>query len=180
MTGPRIIDAVTLKHFSCVEWLTVLQLRTADRPMPRWVNAVRDEIWAGMGSHDCDHVLAAGFLGTPHEIPLGEYAEVYRIQVALNDGRQPAGAKHLGEAESMHAADKLNGQFITDDNAAYDLAVKRLGQARVFDTVDLLRECVAHGELNASEAQHIADAIRNAGRFLRRVHPSTLTAEDFG
>lgn len=132
-----------------------------------------------MGRHDCDVVLSAAFLGLPHEIPLAALPEIYRIQVALSSGRRPAGAQHLGEAEGIYLADKLNGEFVTDDNAAYDLAVKRLGPARVLDTVDLLRECVKHREMTASEAQHVADAIRNSGRSLRRVHPFTLTAEYF-
>lgn len=179
MTGPRLLDAVTLRHFGCIESMSILESRTTDRPHPRWTFAVREEIWAGMGRHDCDVVLSSAFLGPPHQVPMAEFVEVYRLQVALSSGRQPAGAQHLGEAEGIYAADKLNGEFITDDNAAYDLAVKRLGPARVLDTVDLLRECVRHGEMTASETQHVADAIRNSGRSLRRVHPLTLTADYF-
>lgn len=179
MTGPRIIDAVTLRHFGCIERMSILALRTQDRPLPRWVDAVKEEIWNCMGLPECDAVLSSGFLGQPYEIPLAEFRSVYELQVALNDLQEPAGIKHRGEAESIHAADVLGGDFVTDDNDAYDVAVGHLGPARVFDTVDLLREAVARGELGSSEAQHVADAIRNSGRHLRYVHPATLTAADF-
>lgn len=76
-------------------------------------------------------------------------------------------------------ADKLNGAFITDDYAAYDFASRRLGHCRVLDTVDVLRELVLVGYLKSSEAQQVADAIRNSGRRLRRGHPSTFTPSYF-
>jgi hypothetical protein len=179
MTAPRLHDAVTLRHFGCIESMSILESRIADRPHPLWTFAVREEIWAGMGRHDCDVVLSVSFLGTPYEVPVKDLPDVYRLQIALSSGRQPAGSQHLGEAEGIYVADKLNGEFVTDDNAAHDLAVKRLGPARVLDTVDLLRECVRHSEMTDSDAQHVADAIRNSGRSLRRAHPLTFPANYF-
>jgi len=105
-------------------------------------------------------------------------AEVMRIQIALNDGTSHPAA-HLGEAESICTADRLNGTFVTDDYAAYDFARRRLGYGRVHDTIGLLRESVAISYLTTSEAQQVADAIRNTGRKLRRGHPSTFTPDYF-
>jgi len=101
-----------------------------------------------------------------------------RIRVALG-GEPGRPTEHLGEAESIFLADKLHGAFITDDRAAYDFARRRLGDRRVFDTVDLLREAVASSYFTLNEAQQVADAIRNSGRKLRRGHPSTFTPNYF-
>ncbi len=147
-------------------------------PSPYWSDAVRSEILAGIGQQDCDNVLAASFLGVPHQIQTADLAEVMRIRIALSDGNSRA-TEHLGEAESIFLADKLNGTFVTDDHAAYDLASRRLGHCRALDTVDLLRETVITGYFTSSEAQQVADAIRNSGRRLRRGHPPTFTPKYF-
>ena len=178
MTYPRLLDAVTLRHFGITEHLAALEHVLSAYPLPYWTDAVRSEILAGIGQPDCDNVLAASFLGVPHQIQTTELAEVMRIRIALSDGNSRS-AEHLGEAESIFLADKFNGTFITDDYAAYDLARRRLGHCRVLDTVDLLRETVATGYFKSSEAQQVADAIRNSGRNLRRGHPSTFIPEYF-
>jgi hypothetical protein len=178
MANPRLVDAVSLRHFGITEHLAALKHVLFAYPVPYWTDAVRSEILAGIGHPDCDNVLAASFLGTPHQILTTELAEVMKIRIALSDGKgRPT--EHLGEAESIFLADKFNGAFITDDRAAYDLASRRLGHCRALDTVDLLREAVAIGYFKSSEAQQVADAIRNSGRMLRRGHPSTFTPEYF-
>jgi hypothetical protein len=131
---------------------------------------------------ECAAVLASSFLGQPFEASLSEQAAVFRLRTAIrgaSDDEDDDPSRDLGEAESIYAADKFHGVFITDDSSAYDFARKKFGANRVMDTVDLLREAVACGELSPSEAQHVADAIRNSGRHLRWVHPSTLTADYF-
>jgi hypothetical protein len=178
MTYPRLIDSVTLRHFGITEHLAALEHVVLAYPLPYWTDAVRSEILAGIGRPDCDNVLAASFLGTPHRISTTDLAEVMKIRIALSDGKGPPN-EHLGEAESIFLADKFHGAFITDDRAAYELASRRLGHCRALDTVDLLRETVATGYFNSSEAQQVADAIRNSGRKLRRGHPPTFTAEYF-
>jgi len=178
MTYPRLLDAVTLRHFGITEHLAALEHVISAYPPPYWADAVRSEILAGIGRPDCDNVLAASFLGMPHQIQTTELAEVMRIRIVLSD-RNSSSTEHLGEAESIFLADKFNGSFITDDYAAYELARRRLGHCRVLDTVDLLRETVVAGYFKSSEAQQVADAIRNSGRSLRRGHPSTFTPEYF-
>ncbi len=163
MTDPRLVDAVTLRHFGITEHLAVLKDILSAYPSPYWSDAVRSEILAGIGQQDCDNVLAASFLGVPHQIQTADLAEVMRIRIALSDGNSRA-TEHLGEA---------------DDHAAYDLASRRLGHCRALDTVDLLRETVITGYFTSSEAQQVADAIRNSGRRLRRGHPPTFTPKYF-
>jgi hypothetical protein len=178
MTGPRLVDAVTLRHFGITEHLTVLEHVLSPYPLPYWTQTVWSEILAGVGRPECDNVLAVLFLGTPYQIATSDLPEVMRIRIALSDGKSHP-TEHLGEAESIFLADRFNGAFITDDNAAHDFAGRRLGHCRVLDTVDLLRETVATGYFKPSEAQQVADAIRNSGRKLRRRHPSTFTPDYF-
>jgi hypothetical protein len=180
MSGPRLVDAVTLRHFGITEYLGVVEHVLSPYPPPHWTETVRSEILAGFGLSQpgCSNVLAASFLGTPHQIPTTDMAEVMRIRIALGGGSGNS-TKDLGEAESIFLADRLNGTFITDDRVAYDFALRRLGNIRVFDTVDLLRETVVTGYFTSSEAQQVADAIRNSGRSLRRGHPSTFTPKYF-
>jgi hypothetical protein len=178
---PRLFDGVTLRHFGIIDAMSLLAARVARRTEPRWTERVKSEVFAGYGQPDCDAVLAADFLGSPYEVSNDDLVEIFTLQIALrefgDDSDDPA--RDLGEAETLFVADKLNGEFITDDAAAYDFARRRLGSNRVFDTVDLLREAVVYGDMTSYEAKQTADAIRNSGRYLRRGHPATLTATYF-
>jgi len=174
---PRLVDAVTLRHFGAVHRMDVLEARLQGYSHPRWTEAIQDEILRYIDEDDCATVLASGFLGTPYHIPDEAFAEVFRLQIALGGGTDAL--QNLGEAEAYWVADHKNGTLITDDYAAFDLAVKNLGSNRVMDTIDILREAVRAEDLDPSEAQHIADAIRNSGRHLRAGHPPTLTADYF-
>jgi hypothetical protein len=181
--GPRVFDGVTLRHFGIIDRMSYVEARLVGYPEPRWTGVVKSELLAGLGRPECDAVLAVSFLGDPFEAGPSEQLAVFRLQAAirgtLDDEDDDDSARDLGEAESIYVADKLNGTFITDDWSAYEFARKRFGSNRVMDTVALLREAVACGELTPSEAQHAADAIRNSGRHLRWGHPPTLTAEYF-
>jgi hypothetical protein len=166
---------VTLRNFGIVEHLGVLEHLLSEHPAPYWSETVRSEILAGIGQPDCDIVLGASFLGSPYQLAQSDLGEVMRIRTQLGGGA----GQNLGEAESIWIADKLGGAFITDDYSAYQFASRRLGNCRVLDTVALLRESVTTKYLTASEAQQVADAIRNCGRKLLRGHPQTFTAHDF-
>jgi hypothetical protein len=181
MRDPRLVDAVTLRHFGVTGHLTLLERTLSPYPPPYWTETVRSEVLAGIGQVDCDNVLAASFLGVPRQASTAELAEVIKIQIALSalSGGKRRGSENLGEAESIFLADKLNGAFVTDDYDAYILAGRRLGHCRVLDTVELLRETVVAGYITPSEAQQVADAIRNSGRSLRRGHPPTFTSKYF-
>jgi hypothetical protein len=178
MVEPRIVDAVTLRHFGIIDRMDILELRLHTYPLPRWTDAVRSEILDSIHEDGCATVLSATYLGDPG-IPIDGLAEIFRIRRALSSGEQNPKA-HLGEAESIWFVDKLNGTFITDDAEACAFAEKRFGGHRVLDTVELLRESVAAGELGPGEAKQVADAIRNTGRHLRAGHPPTLLPDYFG
>lgn len=95
--------------------------------------------------------------------------QIAQIRTALNP-KENTPLDNLGEAESIHFATKLQGQFATDDNEAYEFAAIRLGSENVMDTITILREAVAMHELTANEADQVTDNIEAAGRYLRRVH----------
>jgi len=119
----------------------------------------------------CSDILGEAWLGPPAEPAAGELAVVYRLQVGLNNGREPPKGDR-GEAEGIYFAEKHTGQFATDDNGAYEFARRRplLGVGRVIDSIHILRTAVADGYLTTAEARRIADAIEDSGRSFRPTH----------
>ena len=177
-----LYDAVTLRHFASAGRMDILSTRHQHRPVPRWSEAVHFEIdqAAQIGMGDCATVLSTFWLDAPMVATAADMRSILPIWVGLNDGRRPP-TQHAGEAESIYFAEKLDGCFATDDNAAHDFAMNRaaLGAGRVFDTVDILRDAVASDEINARDALDVVDAIRAAGRSLRRIHPQLLAPSYF-
>lgn len=179
MPTPRLVDAVIFRHFGAISRLDVLESRLDRYDRPRCAGAVWSELFDATDSDEgCQRVLEAGVLGNPHEIEMRDLHEVFRIRRALSLDETES-LEHLGEAESLFLADRLGGTFITDDAAAFAFAEANLGDNRVLDTVDLLREGVAEGDVTANDAKLMADAIRNCGRYLRSGHPWTLTLDYF-
>ena len=181
--SPILHDAVTLRHFAAVEAMAVLEERHSHRSEPRWSDAIRAEIAAAAraGETHCSDILTESWLGpAPAPDTRSAHSAVYRIQVGLNDGRQPPDA-HLGEAEGIYFAEQTGGDFATDDNGAYEFAKRRptLGPARVVDTIDILRSAVAFGETSPVRANEIADLVESVGRFLRPVHRHSRGPEYF-
>ena len=180
--GPVVHDAVTLRHFAVVGRLDVLQTCHGHRPEPRWTEGIHTEIKSAQHEVDshCADILRATWLGPPAEVTAAELADVYRLQVGLNDGRQPP-TGHRGEAEAIYFAEKLNGQVATDDNGAYEFARRRssLGPGKVIDSIHILRTVVANGDLTASEADRIANAMEDAGRSFRPIHRGPKGADYF-
>jgi len=178
VAGPVLYDACSLQNFGAIGRLDLLRRRHGHIDPPRWTETVADEVAAGAGTAACDVILADSWLGVPIQPSSADQKRIFELQIGLNEGVRPA-TKHLGEAESLHFADRLGGTLVTDDNGAYDFAFRMLGVGRVRDTVDVLRESVAQGELLASEAHLVANAMRNSGRSLRRIHPPTLPTTYF-
>ncbi len=180
--GPVLHDAVTLRHFAAVERMDVLRACHGHRPEPRWTEGIRAEIKSAekAGESYCSNILSETWLGTPTAPSVAELAAVYRLQVGLNDGRQPPKGDR-GEAEGIFFAEKHDGQFATDDNNAYDFARRRpnLGAGRVIDSIHILRTAVADGELTATAAHRIANAIEDAGRSFRPTHRDTRDPDYF-
>jgi hypothetical protein len=178
MANYRLLDTVTLRHFGVINRMDIVEMRLTGYDRPAWTDAVRSELLRDANGDGCGRVLEATFLGTPEDFSVSDLAEIFRIQRALSgDTMDPL--LHLGEAESIWAADRRNGTFITDDAAAFDFAEKNLGNNRVLDCIDLLRESVAAKEITEHEAKLAADAIRNSGRHLKAGHPPTLTTDYF-
>jgi predicted nucleic acid-binding protein len=176
---PRIVDTVTFRHFAAIDRLGVLESRLLQHDPPRCGWAVWQELFdAATGEEDCQRVLEAGILGNPHVVNMPGLKKVFETRRAMSIDETESN-HHLGEAESIVIADLLNGAFVTDDSDAFAFAERILGNNRVFDTVDLLRECVGANYLSSHDAKNMADAIRNCGRSLRREHPSTLTPDYF-
>lgn len=175
MTIPCLYDAVILRHFGAISRLDILAARCSYLDPPHWTQAVADEIGeaASQGQPGCRALQAASWLSAAIAPEHEDLRKIVLIQIGLNEGRRPPTA-HAGEAEGIYFAEKLGGRFVTDDNGAYDFAMRRLGEGWVHDTVDLLREAVSYGELDEGEALNIVNAIRNSGRDIRRIHPNTL------
>lgn len=167
---PVLHDTVTLCHFAAVSRLNILEQRHSNRQEPRWTRGVYEEIQKA-----ADHttygtsVLQATWLGDP-VIPTNmDTMQIALIRTALNP-KENTPCDNLGEAESIHFAIKLQGQFATDDNEAYEFAAIRLGSENVMDTIKILREAVAMYELTADDADQVSNDIEAAVRHLRPEH----------
>ena len=173
--GPVLYDAVTLRHFAVVSRMDILKTCHAHRPEPRWTTSVQKEIAtaANKGVHHCIMILQEPWLRRPVSPARADTREIISLQSTLMlPEDHPYPHAHLGEAQSIYFAEKHQGQFATDDNAAYELARLRLrlGIENVVDSVDILREVVALNKITAQEADQVANDIEAAGRHLRRVH----------
>lgn len=175
MTIPCLYDTVILRHFGSIGRLDILESRCSYLDPPHWTQAVADEIReaADLGQPGCRAILAATWLSDPVVPEHEDLRRIVLIKIGLNEGRRPPTA-HAGEAEGIYFAERLGGRFVTDDNGAYDFALRRLGRGWVYDTVDLLREAVSYGDMDDGEALNIVNAIRNSGRSIRRIHSNTL------
>lgn len=167
---PVLHDAVTLCHFAAISRLDILEKRHSNRPEPRWTQSVCEEIQkAASQAIYGNRVLQATWLGNPVTPTHTETTQIALIRTALNP-KENKPCDNLGEAESIYFATKLQGQFATDDNEAYEFAARRLGSENVMDTVDILREAVAMYELTANDADQVDKSIEASGRRLRREH----------
>lgn len=169
-------DACSLCNFGAVDAVELCARQHGHLPVPRWVEQVREEIIAGRekGAPECEPVLRAEWLGAPIVPELGDLAAIFRLQIGCNAGARPAGTRHLGEAQSLYFAQKLDAAFVTDDNGAHAFAVRRIGPDRVMDTVDILRNAVSAGDVTAQEACELAHGMIQKGRRLRHVHRGRL------
>ncbi len=182
MARPVLHDAVTLNHFGAADRLDVLRDRHAHLDEPRWAEEVKREIERGVSpvNPHCKRVLEENWLGVPFEISPQDQKAFLFIWIGLNEGRRPPD-QHRGEAESIFLAESHDGVFATDDNGAYDFACNRpkLGSARGIDSIDVLREAVAMGEISVFEASDIAIAIEAAERSLRPPHRRKISPAYF-
>ena len=186
MPGSVLHDSVTLQHFASAGRLDVLEVRHGWLPLPRWCESVHDEIHRSPQIAHCQAVIQATWLGGPEEVSSdAELDEVTRIMIALGSAVGAAvddgeATKHEGEAESIVIAKRTDdAKFLTDDNDAFSVATTHLTAQRVKDTVDVLEDAVAMGEITAQDAAGICASIRQHGRHLRRVRPDPMPASHF-
>lgn len=185
MAASILYDTVTLRHFAACNRLDIVaDLSTAYSP-PFWVEEVHREVQEiatkqiGPARTQCRYILSQTWLGDPHEPLTADQLEIFSIRTALDMGFGGRPSQHLGEAQTIYVAEQLGAVVATDDGPAFMYAQQRLAAGNVIDTVDLLRMAVAAGLVTADEAADLAARIRAAGRFLRRVHQATLTADNF-
>lgn len=167
MTGaaPRVVfDTNSLWNFAVVERLDILETRYGSRAC--WVDTVAAEVDVAEGYEPLLAMLRhCPWLGSP--VPLENNAcltDVLRIQRALAAPTDPP-SRHLGEAESIHVIEhEMGGHawFVTDDNGAVDLALRR--GIRALRTDAVLRECYAMDELRCPDPFDLLVQMADAGR----------------
>ena len=154
--------------------MNLLDQMHGSRPLPRWAEAVRDEIEEAKlrGISHCGVVLANAWLDEPEEIGLADVVGVERIRAALTSPGE-SDKRNLGEAQSIFLAKRFEGFFFTDDNVAYSWARDSgmLPGHRVIDSVEVLRRAVGDTLITSNEARKIFDDVIKADRDFRREHP---------
>jgi len=93
--------------------------------------------------------------------------QVTQLQTIL---RAPADKTemHLGECQSIIAAKKFQGFFVTDDQSAYDQSARSLylGNERTLHLCNLLALAQSSGDLSQARALEIHRELAKAGRFM--------------
>ena len=171
-----LVDSVTLQTFGTIEALSTLVSFLDPKQPSAWTVGVRDEVLAGIEHEGCQEVLRCAELGAPLQVPDSLTMSVHTARVAL--GGTALDKLHQGEAECLVLATEYGGGVITDDSAAYAM-IRRRGRPPVLDTVEVLRELVRSEQIDAYTAKRLVDALKGAGRNLRRGYPSTFTVNDF-
>jgi predicted nucleic acid-binding protein len=182
VAGPVLHDAVTLNHFGAVGRMDVLEVRHGNCELPRWAQAVAEEVKEGalQGYSHCKAVMRANWLGQPAEIAPEDSEVFYRLWVGLNDGKSPP-EKHKGEAQSIFFAEREGGMFVTDDSGAYDFARRRplMMMGKVKDSIEVLRIAVSAGELTKEEAFDLVQKMECEGRHFRAEHQGKIAPQYF-
>lgn len=183
-----LFDTGTLRNFAACDALGVLQQICHACDGPFWVEAVHAEVSRlsverqGRERTQCRYILSGthgAWLGDPIDSAIDDLSHIFAIRTALASGLGGHPREHLGEAQSIWVAEQSGATFATDDGPAFEYAVRRLATGRVVDTVQLLRNGVAHGSFSAERACEVAGRMRDAGRNLRPGHPTLLRPDDF-
>lgn len=159
-----IVDACTLKNFSVVNRLDILEQYFSKRTL--WTPAIQRE--AGRLQ-----VPAIDWLNTSISAAddLDTLIAVDRIRRGLGATQADPATLHLGEAEAIHIIETQHRSwtFVSDDQPAVDFAVKR--GLKAYDTHDLLADCYTQGLIGCPEAFEVLLQMVEAGRGVR-VPPS--------
>lgn len=159
-------DTTVLCSFAAVHRLDLLEGFLRGRG--RWTSAIFDE--AGRSSRWLPDLSALTWLGEPIEIDEPDAiraVEHLRRDVFGGSIAQPR--KHLGEAQTcylLHEVDRWRGSWwVSDDRDALEYA--RFGGLTTLETIDVVRNLVADGDLSQSAAHQLLSGMADAGRALR-------------
>lgn len=145
----------------------------------RWTEAVADE--ARRSSRHLSaltDLFREAWLGDPIELISDEEIDaVRRIRRVVFGGTEAEPTKHLGEAMTCYlirARDELSGSWwLTDDQEARRYAIRQ--QITTRDTLDVMSEIVADGDLTTADAYALMRTMAARDRQMRQpARPSDL------
>lgn len=169
MTVLLFPDNTVLCNFACVERLDLLEAVLNGRG--RWTSAVAHE--AAQSANQLSPLLglhAAGWLGAPIEITEEQHIrQVQRIRRVVFGGTDDQPLKHLGEAETcfiLQEWEEYKGSWwISDDREA--LRYARFQRITTRETIDLIAEAIANGDIDANSASRLMKEMEEQDRHLR-------------
>jgi predicted nucleic acid-binding protein len=159
-----IVDACTLKNFTVVRRLDILETHLGQRA--RWTQAIQREA-ARL------QVPAIDWLGTA--ISVGDditvLLEVDKIRRGLGATRADSATLHLGEAEAIYYLETQRPAwtFVSDDRPAVDFAIRR--GLNAIDTPAVLAACYTRDQIGCPGAFELIRQMAQAERGVR-VPPS--------
>lgn len=169
MTVLLFPDNTVLCNFACVERLDLLEAVLNGRG--RWTSAVAHE--AEQSANQLSQLLglrAAGWLGEPIEVTEEQHIrQVQRIRRVVFGGTDDQPLKHLGEAETCFLLKEweeyAGSWWISDDREA--LRYARFQGITTRETIDVIAEAVANGDIDEKSAFDLMEAMANQDRYLR-------------
>lgn len=169
MTVFLLPDNTVLCNFACVDRLDLLEAVLNGRG--RWTSAVAYE--ASQSAQLLTPLLTlpgAGWLGEPIEVAEEDHIQrIQQIRRVVFGGTDDQPLKHLGEAETCFVLkewDEFTGSWwISDDREA--LRHARFQGITTRETVDLMAEAVANGDINAASAFALMKEMARQDRRLR-------------
>lgn len=169
MTVFRFPDNTVLCNFACIDRLDLLEAVLNGRG--RWTSAVAYE--AAQSANQLTPlrgVRTAGWLSEPIEITeVYQIHQVQRIRRMAFGGIDDQPLKHLGEAETCFVLkqweDYVGSWWISDDQDA--LRYARFQGITTRETIDLMAEAIANGDIDATSAFNVMSAMEEQGRHLR-------------
>lgn len=169
MAEAVFLDNTVLCNFAAVHRLALLESHLRGRG--RWVEAVADEARRS-AAHlpDLGDLVARPWLGPPVEID--DPVAMTRVEHLRRDvfgGTAAAPRKHLGEAQTCfllrEVAEWRGSVWASDDRDAVEFA--RFQGISTLETLDVVREIVADGDLTPRGALDLMKAMAGADRVLR-------------
>lgn len=162
-------DNTVLCNFASVGRLDLLE--TILRGRGRWTEAVAAEAVASSRLlPDLTNLPSAGWLGEPIEVTdEADVAQIERVRRAVFGGTDDQPTKHLGEAQTCHVLKRwrefAGSWWVSDDGEA--LRYARYQGITTRETIDLVAEAVAMGDLSSGAGFGLLHAMADTDRVLR-------------